>query len=366
VSNSKRRKPEVETLAIVPESRRTRRRPVGTRLHGHPLKVKAIKLPRRQFLHLAAGVAALPAVSRIARAQTYPARPVRIIVGFAAGGSTDIAARLMGQWLSERLGQQFVIENRTGAAGNIATEAVVRASPDGYTLLLDADSNAINATAYENLKFKYIRDIAPVAGIIRFPYVMAVNPSFPAITVPEFITYAKANLCKINMGSAGVGSGNHLRGELFKIMAGINMIHVPYRGEALALTDLLAEQIQVIFGTMPGTLEYIRSSNLRPLAVTTATRSEVLPDIPTVGDFLPGYEASGWQGVGVPKNTPAEIIDKLNKAINAGLADPKLKARFADLGAEVFPTSPAELGKFIADETEKWAKVVRAANIKVN
>jgi tripartite-type tricarboxylate transporter receptor subunit TctC len=322
-----------------------------------------MKLSRRQSLHLAAGAAVLPAASSIARAQAYPTRPVRIIVGYAAGGSTDIAARLMGQWLSERLGQQFFVENRTGAAGNIATEAVVRAAPDGYTLLLDVDSNAINATVYERLNF--IRDIAPVAGIIRFPFVMVVNPSFPATTVPKFIAYAKANLGKVNMGSAGVGSGNHLRGELFKMMAGVNMIHVPYRGEAPALAEMLGGQVQVIFGTMPGTIEYIRSGRLRPLAVTTATRSEVLPDIPTIGDFVPGYESAAWHGVGVPKHTPTEIIDKLNKEINAGLADPKLKARFADLGAAVFPSSPAEYGEFIAEETEKWRKVVKFAGIKV-
>jgi tripartite-type tricarboxylate transporter receptor subunit TctC len=324
-----------------------------------------MKLCRRQFLHLAAGAAALPAVSRIARAQGYPTRPVRITVGYAAGGSTDIAARLMGQWLSERLGQQFVIENRTGAAGNIATEAVVRAAPDGYTLLLDVDSNAINATLYEKLKFNFIRDIAPVAGIIRFPFVMVVNPSFPATTVPEFIAYAKANFGKVNMASAGVGSGNHLRGELFKMMTGVNMIHVPYRGEAPALADMFGGQVQVIFGTLPGTIEYIRSGRLRPLAVTTAARSEVLPDIPTVGEFVPGYESVAWHGVGVPMHTPAEIIDKLNKEINAGLADPKLKARFAELGAAVFPSSPADYGEFIAKETEKWGKVVKFAGIKV-
>jgi tripartite-type tricarboxylate transporter receptor subunit TctC len=324
-----------------------------------------MKLSRHQFLLLAAGAAALPTVSRIARAQGYPTRPVRITVGYAAGGSTDIAARLMGQWLSERLGQQFVIENRTGAAGNIATEAVVRAAPDGYTLLLDVDSNAINATLYEKLKFNFIRDIAPVAGIIRFPFVMVVNPSFPASTVPEFIAYAKANFGKVNMASAGVGSGNHLRGELFKMMTGVNMIHVPYRGEAPALADMFGGQVQVIFGTLPGTIEYIRSGRLRPLAVTTAARSEVLPDIPTVGEFVPGYESVAWHGVGVPMHTPAEIIDKLNKEINAGLADPKLKARFAELGAAVFPSSPADYGEFITKETEKWGKVVKFAGIKV-
>ncbi len=324
-----------------------------------------MKLARRKFLHLAAGTAALPAVSRLAMAQTYPTRPVRIIVGYAAGGSTDIAARLMGQWLSERLGRPFIIENRTRFAGNIAAKAVVDAPPDGYTLLLDVDSNAINATLYDDLNFNYIRDIAPVAGIIRFPFVMVVGPSFPATTVPEFIAYAKANLGKVNMASAGVGSGNHLRGELFKIMAGVNMIHVPYRGEAPALADMLGGQVQVIFSTMPATLEYIMSGRLRPLAVTTAARSEALPNIPTVGEFLPRYDAVGWHGVGVPKHTPTEIIDKLNKEINAGLADPKLKARFADLGAAAFPGSPADYGKFVGEQTEKWANVIRAANIKV-
>jgi tripartite-type tricarboxylate transporter receptor subunit TctC len=324
-----------------------------------------VKLGRRNSLHLAAGAAALPIVPRIAKAQTYPTRLVRIIVGYAAGGSTDIAARLMGQWLSERLGQPFIIENRTGFTGNIATEAVVRAAPDGYTLLLDVDSNAFNVSLYEKLNFNYIRDIARVAGIIRFPFVMVVNPSLPATTVPEFIAYAKANLGKVNMASAGVGSGNHLRGELFKIMAGVNMTHVPYRGEAPALADMLGGQVQMIFGTMPGTIEYIRSGSLRPLAVTTATRSDALPDIPTVGEFVPGYESVGWHGVGAPKNTPPAVIDKLNKEINAGLADSKLTARFADLGAAVFPSSPVEFAKFITEQTEKWAKVIRAANIKV-
>jgi tripartite-type tricarboxylate transporter receptor subunit TctC len=324
-----------------------------------------MKIQRRRFLHLASGAVSLPAVSRIARAQTYPTRPVRIVARFAAGGFTDIAARLIGQWLSERLGQLFVIENRTGAAGNIATEAVVRAAPDGYTLLLALDATAINATLYDKLNFNFIRDIAPVAGIARAPFVMAVNPSFPAMTVPEFIAYAKANPGKVNMASGGVGSGNHLSGELFEIMAGVNMTHVPYRGEGTALTDLLGGQVQVIFGSMPGSIEYIKSGKLRPLAVTTATRSDALPNIPTVGDFVPGYEATEWAGVGVPKNTPGEIINKLNKEINAGLADPKMKARLADLGGTVLPGSPADFGKFIAAETEKWAKVIRAANIKV-
>jgi tripartite-type tricarboxylate transporter receptor subunit TctC len=325
-----------------------------------------MQLPhRRQFLHLAAGAAALPAVSGIATAQAYPTKPVRTIVGYAAGGFTDISARLTGQWLSERLGQQFVIENRTGAGGNIATEAVVRAAPDGYTLLFCPTSDAVNATLYEKLNFNFIRDIAPVAGVIRAPLVMVVHPSFPATTVPEFIAYTKANLGKVNMASGGVGSANQLSGELFKIMAGINMIHVPYRGEAPALGDLLGGQVQVIFGTMPGTIEYIRSGKLRPLAVTTTTRSEALPDIPTVGDFVPGYEDAVWAGVGVHKNTTTEIVEKLNKEINAVLSDPELKARFADLGGTPLALSPIEFGKLIAGETEKYRKVVRAANIKV-
>jgi tripartite-type tricarboxylate transporter receptor subunit TctC len=323
-----------------------------------------MKLSRHQFLHLAAGAAALPAVSRIAWAQAYPARPVRLIVGFAPGGGTDVVARLMGQWLSERLGQPFIIENRPGAAGNIATEAVVRAAPDGYTLLLTLDANAINATLYK-LNFNLTRDIAPVAGIIRAPFVMVVNPSFPATTVPEFIAYAKANLGKLNMASGGIGSGNHMAGELFKLMAGVNLIHVPYRGEALAYPDLLGGQVQVMFANMLSSIDHIKAGKFRALAVTTAARSEALADIPTVGDFVPGYVSVTWNGVCVPKNTPTEIIVKLNKEINAGLADPKLKARFADLGAAVFPSSPAEFGKLIADETEKWAKVIRAANIKV-
>jgi tripartite-type tricarboxylate transporter receptor subunit TctC len=288
-----------------------------------------------------------------------------MIVGFAAGGAADIVARLMGQWLSERLGQPFIIENRPGAASNIGTEAVVRAAPDGYTLLVASDANAANATLYTKLNFNFIRDIAPVAGIMRAPFVMVVNPSFPATTVPEFIAYSKANPGKISMASGGVGSGIQLCGELFKIMAGVNMIHVPYRGEALGLADMLGGQVQVIFSTMPATIEYIRSGRLRPLAVTTATRSEALPDIPTVAEFVPSYEASTWNGIGVPKNTPAEIIDKLNKDINAGLADPKIKARFADLGAAVFPRSPDEFGKLIAEDTEKLGKVVKFTGIKM-
>jgi tripartite-type tricarboxylate transporter receptor subunit TctC len=323
-----------------------------------------MKLPRRQFLHLAAGVATLPAVPRIAKAQAYPTRPVRLIVGFAAGGTTDITARLIGQWLSERLGQQFVIENRTGAATNIATEAVVRAPADGYTLLLVTASNAINATLYDKLGFNFIRDIAPVAGIIRYPLVMQVNPSFPAKTVAEFISHVKSNPGKISYGSGGIGTSIHVASELFKMMAGIDMIHVPYRGGAPAMTDLMAGQVQVVFNPVPESMEFIRAGKLRPLAVTTATRSEVLPDVPTVGDFVPGFEASALQGIGAPKDTPAQIVEKLNKEINAGLADSKLQARFADLGATVFVVSPADFGKFIADETEKWAKVIKFAGAK--
>jgi len=324
----------------------------------------ATQHPRRRILTLAAGAAALPAMLRVARAQAYPARPVRIIVGYAAGGGTDIAARLMGQWLLERLGQPFIIENRTGFSGNIATEAVVRAAPDGYTLLADVDSNAFNATLYDKLNFNYIRDIVPVAGIIRFPFVMVVNPSFPAKTVPEFIAYTKANLGKVNMASAGTGSGPHLCGELFKIMAGVNMIHVPYRGSAPALADLLGGQVQVTFADMLSSLEYIKAGKLRALAVTTAVRSEALPGIPTVGEYVPGYEASGWNGIGAPRNTPAEIIDILNREINAGLADPMLRRRLVDLGGIPNVGSPADFRKFIAEEVDKWGKVIRAANIK--
>jgi tripartite-type tricarboxylate transporter receptor subunit TctC len=323
-----------------------------------------MKLPRRRFLHLAAGAAALPAVSRVARAQAYPSRPVRIITGFAAGAGTDIVARLLGQWLSERLGQPFVVENRPGAGSNIGTEAVVRAAPDGYTLLLTFSSNAINATLYEKLNFNFIRDIAPVAGVIRVPNVMLVNPSVPAKTIPEFIAYAKANPGKISMASGGNGTPAHVSGELFKMMTGINMIHVPYRGAAPALTDLLGGQVQISFAGMTASIEYIRAGKLRALAVTTATRSEALPDLPTVGEFVPSFEASQWYGVGAPKNTPAEIVDRLNKEINAALANPKIKYRFTDLGGMILGGSPAEFGKLIADETEKWGKVVRAANIK--
>jgi tripartite-type tricarboxylate transporter receptor subunit TctC len=323
-----------------------------------------MKLPRRNFLHLAAGAAALTAVSRIARAQAYPSRPVRMIVPFAPGGTSDILARLMGQWLSERLGQPFVIENRPGANSNIGTEAVVRAPSDGYTLLLVTAAAAINATFYEKLSFNFIRDITAVAGIVRVPSVMVVNPSVPATTVPEFIAYAKSKPGKTTMASAGKGAPSHLAGELFKTMAGVDMVHVPYRGGGPAVTDLIAGQVQVVFPTIVESIEYIRASRLRALAVTTATRSDALPDIPTVGEFLPGYEASGWFGIGAPKSTSSEVVDQLNKQINEGLADPKMKARLADLGGTVLPGSPADFGKHIAEETEKWAKVIRSANIK--
>jgi tripartite-type tricarboxylate transporter receptor subunit TctC len=325
-----------------------------------------MKLPRREFLHLAAGAVALPAISRIARAQTYPSRPVRIVVGFAAGNTADITARLIGQWLSERLGQPFIIENRPGAGSNIGTEAVVHAPPDGYTFLLVLSANTINATLYDKLKFNFIRDIAPVASIDRVPLIMLVNPSFPAKTVPEFIAYAKANPSKMNMASGGNGTTSHMSGELFKRMTGVNMVHVPSRGgEAPALTDLLSGQVQVFFGSPPASIEYIRAGRLLALAVTTATRLELLPDIPTVGEFVPGYEVSGWLGIGAPRKTPTEIIDKLNGEIGAALADPKMKARLADLGAEVLAGSPADFGMLIVKDTEKWANVIRAAKIKI-
>ena len=323
-----------------------------------------MKHPRRNFLHLAAGAVALPAVARLAWAQTYPSRPVRLVVGAPPGGGTDIIARLMGQWLSERLGQQFVIDNRPGAGTNIATEAVVKAPPDGYTLLLIAPTSAINATLYDKLNFNFVRDIAPVAGIIRVPLVMLVNPSVPAKTVPEFTAYAKANPGKTNMASAGNGTSGHVAGELFKMMAGVDMVHVPYRGAGPALTDLLGGQVQVMFVDIVSSVEHIRAGKLHPLAVTTAMRSEALPQIATVGDFVPGYEASFWTGLGVPRNTPAEIIDKLNKETNAGLDDPKIKARLADLGGTALAGSPSDFGRLIAAETEKWAKVIRATGIK--
>ena len=324
-----------------------------------------MKLSRRNFLHVAAGAAALPALSRIAWAQAYPARPVRLIAPFPPGGVVDLYARLIGQWLSEHLGQPFVIENRAGAGGNVGTEVVVHAPPDGYTLLQLSSSNAWNATLYDNLKFDFIRDIAPVASIYLAPAVLVVHPSFPVKSVPELIAYAKANPGRINMASGGVGSAQHVYGELFKMMAGVDMLHVPYRGGGPALADLLAGQVPLMFDTLATSIEHIRAGKLCALAVTGAVRSQVLPDTPTVGDFVPGYEGIGWQGVGAPRNTPAEIIDKLNKEINAGLGDPRIKARVADLGGTVFISSPADFGAFIAAYTEKWAKVIKFSGAKI-
>jgi tripartite-type tricarboxylate transporter receptor subunit TctC len=323
-----------------------------------------MKLPRRQFLRLAAGAATLPALSRLARAQAYPSRPVRIIVGGPAGGGIDITARLVGEWLSTRLGQQFVIENRPGANSNIAAEAVVRALPDGHTLFLVTPANAINATLYENLSFNFIRDIAPIGALMRVPLVVVVNPSFSAKTVPEFIAYAKANPGKVNMGLGGAAGVDHMAGALFMMKTGVNMTLVPYRGLSLALTDLLGGQVQVIFSSIPAAIQYIRAGKLQALAVTSAVRAEALPDLPTVGEFVPGVEASQWYGIAAPKGTRAEIVDRLNKEINAGLADPKMKARLAELGGMVLAGSPADFAKLIADETEKWGKVIRVANIK--
>ena len=322
-----------------------------------------MKLPRRRFLRLAAGAAALSGVSRIAQAQTYPTRPVRLILGYAPGGAQDIVARLIGEWLSQRFGRPFIIENRPGGASNVGTEAVVRASADGYTLLYVTTANAINATLYDKLNFNFIRDIAPVGGIIRLPNLVSINPSLPVKMIPDLIAYAKANPGKLNSGGPKGGTVQ-LSGVLFNMMSGANIIQVPYSNQTQAVTDLLAGRMQVSFDAMATTIEYARAGKLRPLAVTTATRSPALPDIPTVGDFLPGYEATSWHGIGVPKNTPAEMIDKLNEAINASLVDPKLKARLADLGGTVMMGSPADFGKLIAEETEKWGKVVRAANIK--
>ena len=324
-----------------------------------------MKLPRRQFLHLAVGAAALPGVSRFAWAQTYPTRPVRWIVGYTPGGGNDIFARLMGQWLQERLGQPFVIENRPGAGSNIATEVVVNAPADGYTLLLANFANASNATLYDKLNFNFIRDITPVAGIVRVPNLMLVNLSVPTKTIPEFIAYAKANSGKVNMGSAGIGSTGQLAGELFKMMTGVNFTHVPYRGNAPALTDLLGGQVQVLFASLPSSIEYIRTGKLRGLAVTSAMRSQASPDLPTVAEFVPGYEVSSWYGIGSPRNTPADVVETLNREVNAGLADPKLKAQLSDQGGIEMPGTPADFGKLIADETEKWAKVIRSANIRL-
>ena len=323
-----------------------------------------MKLPRRQFLKLAAGAAALPAIAKNARAQAYPARSLRMIIGYPPGGSADITARLTGQWLSDRLGQPVVVESRPGAATNLATEAVVRAPPDGYTLLLVAPANAINATLYDKLSFDFLRDIAPVAGIIRFPNVVVVNPSLPIKSIPELIAYAKANPGKLNMASSGNGSTIHMSGELFKMLTGINMVHVPYRGGAPALTDLMGGSVHVMFDNIPTSAELVRTGKLRGLAVTSTERSEELPDLPTVAEFLPGYEASAWYGLGAPKNTPAAIIERINAAVNAILADPASQARFTELGASLLPGSPADFGKLLADETEKWGKVVKFAGAK--
>ena len=323
-----------------------------------------MKLARRKFLHLAAGVAALPAITQVSSAQSYPVRPVHLLAGFPPGGIVDLIARLIGQWLSERLGQQFVIENRPGAGSNIATELVARATPDGYTLLLVSSVNAWNTAIYDKLNFNFVRDIAPVASIIRTPAVMEVNPSVPAKTVPEFIAYAEANPGKIDMGTGGPGSGQHVYGELFKVMAGVDLITVHYRGAGPALPDLMSGRIQVMFDPVASSIAYIRAGKLRPLGVTTATPIDVLPDVPAIGDFVPGYEASGWDGIGAPANTPPEIISILNKEVNAALADATFKARLADLGADPFANSPAGFGKFIAEYIEKWGKVIRAANIK--
>ena len=321
-------------------------------------------IPRRRFLHLAAGAAALPAMSGTARTETYPTRPVRAIVPLAAGGAADISARLMGQWLAERLGQPFIIENRTGAGGNIGTEAVVTAPADGYTLLVAGSFNAINATLYDKLNFNFIRDIAPVAGIMRNPLIMEVTPSFPTKSVGEFIAYAKAKPGKLNMGSAGIGTPQHMAGELFKVMAGVDMVHVPYRGSGPMLTDLLRGELHVAFDPMLSSIEHIRAGRLRALAVTTATRSERLPDIPTVAESVSGYESFGWVGIGVPRNTRIDIIERINGEINAGLANAKVKARLEDLGSTTLGGSPADFGKLIAEQTDRWATVIRAANIK--
>jgi tripartite-type tricarboxylate transporter receptor subunit TctC len=323
-----------------------------------------MKLPRRQFLHLAAGVATLPAISRIARAQTYPTRPVRIVVGFPAGGTSDIVGRLLGQWLSERLGQQFIVENRPGASANLATEAVAKAAADGYTLLLIGGVNTINATLFDKLNFDFLRDITPVASVFETPLVVEVNPSVPVHTIPEFIAYAKANPGKLNLATPGIGTPPHVAGELFKMTAGVNVVHVPYRGTGPMLTDLIGGQVQVAFDPLPASIEHIRAGKLRALAVTTASRSEALPGIPSASEFVPGYVASNWYGFAAPKNTPFEIVGRLNAEINAALADPKMKARLAELGGTTFASSPTDFAKFVADDTAKWEKVIQAANMK--
>jgi len=323
-----------------------------------------MKIPRRQFLHRAGGAIALPAVPRIARAESYPTRPVHLIVSVAPGGSPDIIGRLIAQWLSDRLGQPFVVDNRAGAAGNIGTEFALKAAPDGYTLLLALSSNAINASLYNDLQFNFIRDAAPVASIATIPLIMEVNPSLPVKTIPDFIAYAKANPGKINMASGGVGSPLHVAGELFKMMAGVDLVHVPYRSEGVALPDLLGGQVQVLFGVMPASLGYVRAGRLRALGVTTAKRQELLPDVPAVAEFLPGYEANGWYGIVAPKSTSEDVIERLNTTINAALADATMKQRFVDLGCAVFAGAPADFAKFIVNETDKWAKVVAFADIK--
>jgi tripartite-type tricarboxylate transporter receptor subunit TctC len=325
-----------------------------------------MKLPRRRFLHLLAGLAALPAMARIARAQTYPTRPVRVIVPFGSAGATDIVARLIAQWLSERLGQQFIIDNRPGAGSNLGTEAVIRSAPDGYTLLLVSPASAINATLYEKLSFNFMRDIAPVAGIVRFPNVMVANPALPVTTIRELITFAKANPGKINFASTGLGSTPHVNGELFKMMAGINMIHVPYRSAAAAMTDLLSGQMQLYLGTAAATVGYIKAGSLHALGVTSLTRTPTLPDVPTIAETVPGFEASAAYGLGAPTNTPIEIIAVLNREVNAALADTGMQARFAELGGAALPGSAADYHKMIAEETVKWAKVVKFAGVKVD
>jgi tripartite-type tricarboxylate transporter receptor subunit TctC len=366
MSISARRKSVFENRPTRSKIRQTRRRPVKAAiLRVDPFRVNAAELARRKFLHLAVGASALPALSRGVEAQAYPTRPVRLIVGFAAGGFTDMVARIMGQWLSEQLGQPVIIENRTGASGNIAAQAAINAPADGYTLLLAGASNAINASFYDRLPFDFLRDIAPVGGLVRYPLVMVVNQSVPAKTVAEFIGYAKANPGKVNMASGGVGGSNHLSGELFKAMSGVNMVHVPYRsGEAPALTDMIGGQVQVMFATAPGAMEHVKSGKLRALAVSSATRWEKLPDIPTIAETVPGYEANSWMGIGAPRATPPEVIQKLSREINAGLANPSVKARLIEVGATPLIVGPADFGKLISDETDKWGKVIKAANIK--